>query len=380
MGTSVRDPLKMLMEYEFLKANNDSLDTEIIEQIDEMNRYLSEHPKKDLYGASAFWELLGNKHKMLIKKYGFKKFKQTINFEYFQYNIKSLRDKKILSLLVRLLKEFRVPYGMFLAKVDAKKCLENVPKISSDQSFNPRIYSIYMGLLWQYVLMKDLVGCLNICDEPLIGEPIPVNYKGKLISQDLAISTLELNSIAKHIDMSKIKKVAEIGAGYGRLAYVAVMKYREMEYCIFDIPPALAICQNYLAMTMGQKTVQKFLIDADSTYIKDHPTAKIKAFLPHELESFPDGYFDLVINISSFDEMQYEQVENYFSLIDKKCKGWLYVKGHETKPKWCKVSGGGLLELPYKTEWKLEYHGKDQFITNFIERIYSLHPKVTQSL
>jgi putative sugar O-methyltransferase len=348
-----------------------ALDKKIIEQIDEMSRCLFKHKNRNLYGAAPFWESLSHKHELLIKNSGFNKFKQTINFEYHQYEVASFKDRKIRNLFFHLIENFKLPYGIFLTKV-APNVLRDVPKIRANFSFNPKLYAIFMGLLWQYALIKDKLGCLNLCEEPLIGEPIPVYYHGKLISQDLATSSIELNCLAKHIDMANIKRVAEIGAGYGRLAYVAALKYPQMKYCIFDIPPALAISQNYLTLVLGEETVQMFSADTDS--LDSNNLQRIKAFLPHQLEYFPDRYFDLIINISSFDEMMHEQVENYFSLIDQKCKGWLYVKGHETAPEWCQVSGGGLAELPYKTGWKLEYHGKDPFIANFVERIFSLHP------
>jgi hypothetical protein len=79
-----------------------------------------------------------------------------------------------------------------------------------------------------------------------------------------------------------------------------------------------------------------------------------------------------MINISSFDEMPTEQVENYFSLIDRKCRGSFYLKGHEVAPDWCEVSGGGLTQLPYPSSWELVYEGVDPFSPTFIERIYRI--------
>jgi len=99
----------------------------------------------------------------------------------------------------------------------------------------------------------------------------------------------------------------------------------------------------------------------------------VTSCLPHQMELFPNGHFELVINISSFDEMPTEQVQNYFSLIDQKCRGWFYIKGHERAPEWCEVSGGGLTQLPYPQSWKLIYEGKDPFSPTFIERIYKMN-------
>jgi putative sugar O-methyltransferase len=342
----------------------DALDQKIIDQIDSISSVLSRHNDRDLYGPAQFWESLGEKHKSLIREHGFRSFKRTINFEYHQWGLLSLGDPKIKSLWRELLKNFRIPYGFLRARIDAKA-------VAGIEQINPSAYAVFMGLLWQYALLKDRLGCLKVCSEPLLGQPIPVTYGGRLISQDLATSSLELNRIAECMDMSKIKRVAEIGAGYGRLAYLMMTRFPLLEYYIFDIPPALVLSQNYLASTLGDDSVER--CNGSLATLDEGPgKPRVKACLPHELELRSDDYFDLVINISSFDEMPSEQVQNYFSLIDKKCRGWFYIKGHAKAPDWCKVSGGGLAELPYPNTWELVYQGKDPFSPTFIERIYSL--------
>jgi len=342
----------------------DALDQKIIDQIDSISSILSQHADRDLYGPAAFWESLGEKHKKLIREHGFRNFKRTINFEYHQWGLRSLRDPKIKSLLLELIKRFRIPHGAVHAKIDAAS-------VAGLEQIAPAAYAAFMGLLWQYAVLKDELGCLKVCSEPLLGQPIPVTYKGKLISQDLATSSLELNRIAEHVDFANIKKVAEIGAGYGRLAYVVMLRFPWLQYYIFDIPPALVISQNYLQLTLGENSVEEFNGGAP-TVEENSETCKVRECLPHQLELFDDDCFDLVINISSFDEMPAPQVQNYFSLIDRKCRGWFYIKGHEKAPDWCEVSGGGLTELPYPDTWNLVYQGKDPFSPTFIERIYSL--------
>ena len=226
-------------------------------------------------------------------------------------------------------------------------------------------YAAYVGLLWQYALLEDRLGCLQVCEEPTAGDPLPITYEGKLISQDLALSTLELNFISKYIDMSKVRRIAEIGAGYGRLAYVITKLYPNIEYSIFDIPPALAIMQNYLACVLGENKVSAF---SKSPVITS--SRQIGAFLPHQIELFPDGYFDLVINVSSFDEMAPAQVDNYFSKIDKKCSGWLYLQGHAYSS--APQMRSGVNEFPYRNGWTEIYQRVHPFIGSFVERVYKL--------
>ena len=341
----------------------DALDEEIINQIDAMSAALSRQPEHDLYGPAKFWESLGEKHKALIRDHGFGKFKQTINFEYHQWEVLSLRDPKIRNLMRQLLKSGSLPNGLVRAKIDAKQ-------VAGIEQIKPTAYAAFMGLLWQYALLKDQLGCLEVCSEPMLGDPIPVTYQGKLISQDLATSSLELNRIAQHVDMSQVKTIAEIGAGYGRLAYLVMIRFPGLEYSIFDVPPALAISQNYLASTLGEDAVDLFREDAVVPEEDSPRNSKVKAFLPHQMKLFPDDYFDLVINISSFDEMPREQIENYISLIDQKCARWLYLKGHVKAA--AAFSGGGVAQFPYPSNWKLIYQGRDPFSPNFVERIYSL--------
>lgn len=338
----------------------DAIDIQVLERIDSLCKSLARHEKHALYGPAAFWNETGENHKALIRQHGFRQFKRTINFEYHQWKVQSFTDSKIKRLLKQLLRRGRIPYGPLLTRIN-RNSMRDIPQIRSLP------YAVFMGLLWQYAAAVDWLGCLDRCEEPKLGDALPVTYRGRLISQDLATSAIELNSIAAHVDLAKVKRIGEIGSGYGRLAYVTAIRFPHTDYCLFDIPPALVIAENYLAETLGDSVVQRFQEQVVDT------GKRVRAFLPHQLELFPDGSLDLVINISSFDEMSREQVDHYFSLIDRKGRGWLYVKGHARAPSWCQTSGGGITELPYRDGWKLVHESEDPFSPTFVERIYALH-------
>ena len=290
----------------------------------------------------------------------------------------SLKDPMIRNLLTQLFGRRKIPWGMLQLRAD-RYAMSDVrwpdgllPGTGDAISTNITTtwesvlaYTIYVGLLWQYTLLEDGLGCLKVCEEPLVGDPLPITCAGRLISQDLALSTLDLNFISRYIDMSKVVRIAEIGAGYGRLAYVITKLFPNIEYYIFDIPPALAIAQNYLTCVLGESKVAMF---AESLQISS--SHAIRAFLPHQMDLFPDGYFDLVINVSSFDEMTPAQVDNYFSKIDEKCSGWLYLQGHAQSRspglRW------GVNEFPYRNGWTEICQRDHPFIGSFVERVYRL--------
>ena len=94
-------------------------------------------------------------------------------------------------------------------------------------------------------------------------------------------------------------RIAELGAGYGRLAYVHAHAAQSI-YCIFDIPPALAVAQWYLSQVLGADRVVRFSPEPDLDALRPGTVA---FFTPDQLELFPDGWFDLTQTISTLPEM-----------------------------------------------------------------------------
>lgn len=129
------------------------------------------------------------------------------------------------------------------------------------------------------------------------------------------------------VPLSKVRRVPEIGAGYGKLAYIFTSLYPEVDYTIADIAPALAVSRNYLpAVTNG----------------KD-----LRFVLPHDLDNLPDRHSDLVINVSSLGEMPSPIQNRYLQPIDRLCRGRLYLAGygHHLSDR------VGLNELRYDAHW-----------------------------
>ena len=105
-------------------------------------------------------------------------------------------------------------------------------------------------------------------NEPEIGNPFRIECGGRLLSQDLASSIVECNVVADLLKDIPRPRVAEVGAGYGRLAHTYVSTLPG-QYFIFDIPPALGVAQWYLEKALGPDRSFAFgiLIDARSRWI-----------------------------------------------------------------------------------------------------------------
>ena len=199
-----------------------------------------------------------------------------------------------------------------------------------------------------------------------------------MISQDLANSILEYYSIREHFDVTANDKVTicELGAGYGRNAYVFLKALPKCKYIIIDIPPALFISQHYLSSVFRDRKIFSFRpFERFSDVEKEFNDADIVFLLPHQAEMLPEKSVDLFINISSLHEMKIEQINAYFNLIDKLTRGLFYSKqwwvsrnpvdGITVTPK----------DYPIPQNWTQLYLREAKVQTYFFEAMYSLNSK-----
>jgi SAM-dependent methyltransferase len=329
----------------------------------------------DAEGA-RFWKTLAAKHIALLREHGFGNFKRTINFEYSQWGVVSFLDPRTRRLLRTLLRGGTLPVGGLLARYDLSdrgvvrwpdgidlRTGEAVAWASAESPRRFRAYAFYCGLLWQCARKADALGVLDKVKEPSLGNPLPVRYRGRFISQDLALGSLELNRIHRHHPLGRVRRVLEIGAGYGRLAYLFRVLFPDVEYSIVDIPPALAISRRYLEAEFGPEDVAvDFWGRAEGL-----PTAPIRLHTPDALDRFPDARFDLIINISSFDEMDPETVARYFRAIDRVGAGALYLKGYSPSRSPGRL---GVEAFPRDPAWTVAYLGEDPVVPGFVEAVW----------
>ena len=319
----------------------------------------------DMYGALAdetpeggpFWQQLGEQHRQMIASSGFANFKRTINFQYGQWGISTYRNRFTARLLFALLRRGRMPK---IARVD----YSNVEGIRWKQGHATparlNAYALYCGLLWQYAETLDTLNGLGV-EEPSFGNPMPIRLGSRLISQDLAMASLSLNLIAKFASPHSVRRILEIGAGYGRIAYLARSLFPVEQYMIVDIPPTLAVSQNYLATIFGEDSVERF---------SRTPTLgrTFNFILPHQIAGLTDNHFDLAINFSSFDEMPSQTVLNYLGLIDRVCSGHVYLGGYAHPAH--EGDFLGLLEFPYSPKWQQVLNCKHEIFSGFVEKIF----------
>lgn len=274
------------------------------------------HKAPLIYQPSFFWQRLNETHNFYLDNKGLNNFKRTVNTKYFQWGGLGILIHQLNPILKQFLKRD-------LESFTNSKLLD----FNKKNFFEGLIYKIYLVSLYEYILQIDKLNILKRLDEPKIGNPLLVDYKGKLISQDLCNSVYEFYTITNNIKLPKQIKIAELGAGYGRVGYVFLKIFSAASYCVIDIPPALFIAQHYLSKVFPREKIFKFRHFDTFEEVKDEFTrSRIQFLMPHQIELLPKKYFDLFINISSLHEMSNSQIKNYLRQINRLCKGYFYTK------------------------------------------------------
>ena len=325
-----------------------------------------------IYYPSKFWQDLNQVNAAQLRSEGFRNFKRTLNQNYFNWGPNTLGDNQIRNLLRRWNEAPEVT--PLLATLEGDYRLLNM--FNQDMLDSPekaRTYVFFVGLLWWLASKNDPENLTGRLQEPTLGNPLRVRLRGRLISQDLANSIREYNVIQefRRKDPTKRAIVAEIGAGYGRLAYV-FLSASACRYLIFDVPPALYVSERYLAAALPQKKVFQFRsFDRFEQIEQELSAADVAFFTPNQLALLPPHYADVSISVSALHEMRREQIDNFLGLMGSTTKEVIYLKNWS---RWHNDSDGVTIDdttfvLPYP--WRVMLDRTDLVQDLFTEKVFA---------
>ncbi|MCA3361654.1 MAG: putative sugar O-methyltransferase [Roseomonas sp.] len=292
-----------------------------------MTAMLAELEKDKDFMPSEFWQNICKKNIQMIKTSGMQNFKRTISNNYFNWMIYSMRDPQFRNVVLTWLRSPRLStfFFRFEGERSVQTVMENRPaELKNSLAWR---YGLFVSMLWDLGCKLDRYSLLSEVSEPEIGNPLRISRDGKLISQDLVNSAMELNQILSLYPSNKGRlKIAEFGAGYGRLAHLFSKTHRG-QYFIFDIPPALYVSQWYLEKTFPQKRIFRFRPFSDwSEVAEEAASAEIGFFTSNQLTRFPRGYFDVVTSISTLPEMSIKQVRLFLDLFAHVAGDYIFLK------------------------------------------------------
>jgi putative sugar O-methyltransferase len=320
-----------------------------------------------IYRASDFWTVRGEKHRKLLQQTGYRNFKQHLNNSYFH------RTAGTFSALVtkRLEAEPRLEERILAASHVSGA----PPKWSAEQLSG---YTLNTCVLFDLAVDHDRLKILDDLTEPQEGKPVTVSYRDRVFSQDLLNSAMEFYALEEGFQLTHRRdlRFAELGAGYGRLAYVvlSILIDRTPKYCIIDIPPALCISQRYLASVFPDLQVFCFRdFERFSDVEREFSESDLAFLLPHQIELLPSGAFDVFVSTATFPEMSSDRIENYFRQIHRLCAaGVFYNKQRQKKFNYYDNVETHWSDLPVSRNWEMSFSRQSLPDPGFTEALYRI--------
>lgn len=345
-------------------SGQENVTKEDLERINAMFSTLAN--AEPLARPSRYWEELNKMNLAQLKQHGYDNFKRTIALNYFTWVRILPWDSQIVFLCKKLPlgaifksigNAFRVSTQHYFSKVDLVQSLS---------------YGLLGSLLWEYVLRLPLSDAMLALREPKEGNPPLLYPRPNLsVSQDLANSLIEYDSLRPAIRTRGT--ILELGAGYGRNAFVILSLHPNIKYVVIDIPPALWIAERYLSSIFPEKRIFRYRdFEKFDDIADEYEHADIAFLLSSQISTLPLDSVDLVINISSLHEMRMDQVVHYIGRFDRILKpgGHMYIK--QWKEAKVLFEGVTLVEADYPIppSWTKVMSRTARVQTRFFEALY----------
>jgi putative sugar O-methyltransferase len=324
----------------------------------------------DVFLPSKFWESLNRRNEAQLSDHGFASFKRTVNQNYFSWIVSHPKDPQFRAVLRDWLRH-PAPSVAWSRLVDVRGVETGETRKQPFAKLRSRMgQAAFVAMLWEYVRHRDRLGLLDRLAEPELGAPILVRHRGRLISQDLANSAMEFYSIDEAAPLRPEATVIELGGGYGRLGWLMLSVVPGLRYVAVDIPPALALAQEYLTTVFPGVPAYRFRRGRpDPDEIR---RARMAFLTPNQFDSLPPMGADAFVNISSLHEMRLDQISRYLELVDRHTRGVFYLKQWRA---WTNPDDGvsiGESDYPIPSNWKKLYARQHPVQTHFFEAAYEV--------
>jgi len=225
------------------------------------------------------------------------------------------------------------------SKLKLLKILLRTFKIKPIEKLLFRVMRSYYGLsptdfkLFLYQFAKyygQAVGARPISDFSIssIGNPDGVfTVDGNRFTLGTVQYYLPYAYCCKFCDFDAIESVMEIGSGGGKQIEMLKKLHPHLTFYVFDIPPQLYICEQYLSALFPDSVVS-YNKTREFRNIPEEREGKIFILGTWKLPQLENFNYDLFWNFTSFQEMEPPVVLNFLNFVNRQVKKFVFLSEH----------------------------------------------------
>jgi hypothetical protein len=338
-----------------------------------MREWIGRRPS--IFHPSRYWDHLSTEDDKILKRMKVESFKRCLPQHYFNWPIDYPGNPQFSALLrywssnpsfIPVRTQLRGSARVVLVTDEPNAPLKEWLTTVDGQ----RVYTLFVGLLWWHATRVDPDRAGPRLAEPVIGNPIPIYLDGQLISQDLANSLREFRRFQSHLAGAQRATLAELGAGYGRLGYLATT-LSSCRYWAVDIPPALAVAEWYLSRCFPQRRIFRWRPFTVWDSVADEVAqADIAFFTVDQLALFPSKSVDVFASISTIHEMTPDQIEAYMTFQFRATSRAIYTKNWTSWINHLDDTRFESASIVAPEGWRIALDAVDDVIPDFTEKLF----------
>lgn len=188
---------------------------------------------------------------------------------------------------------------------------------------------------------------------PEIGNPFGVSINGTLVRSGSEYQHYCAHKILSRLD-TKPSVVAEIGGGYGGMAYYLVRDGGRLTYIDFDVPESIALTSYYLLKAFPS---MRFLLYGEKDLTAE-ALAEFDIFLLplFEMARMPKGSVNLTFSSHTMSDLSDSAMAQYLAVMTRTTRNYLAFSGDSRAAERLSNLGGGWLKLLEARTTAWNYH------------------------
>lgn len=234
------------------------------------------------------------------------------------------------------------------------------------------VYRELLRLYFDRLIEQDSLNFLATAVEPSAGgDGDQELIDGRAMSHDFLQSIDEAYKVLRAWRAAdregSPRLIVELGAGYGRLAYVCRQMFPDCTYVILDLPEALICSSSWLERVLGDEVVP-YGKGRHSELTRDRLLSERVWILGADaIERIADDTADAFVNIYSFSEMPPTSISNYLGHVDRTTRGVFYTKQRRTEINFVDNVTVSLHDYPIPARWKRLFEERSTLFEAYAE-------------